>query len=242
MFKAWNLPLYLWALVAFIWLLAALTSCASIPAAQKLDQNIFYKRDMLITVDGISREGVLVAPAASRHSFDVSAKGKLDLFTFETCHREETREKAGQGGLFSDKRRVQFSYIPSPGIETEGACPVKLGGYEQSGGRHSWAMIDFESADATLPARVKCNGENYSSRGVTICQSRVGLIQEIIFPAEVIVNPDPACPMERPKDLKAYRFSMPPRECVFNFMEKAEPHREHRLTTVGYDGILVREN
>lgn len=224
-----------------ILLLALLLSgCASVP--QTLNQNLFYKRDMDIEVNGFKGEGVLVVPLSEVYKFDITSSGKLDLFTFESCHREESKEKAGQGGLFGDRKRVKLDYKPNPGIEDQGGCPVRLGGYEQDKGRHSWAFIDFETKEAKLPAVVKCNGSTWNSRGVTVCQSKAGLLQEIDFPVEVIVNPDPGCPMERPADLKKYSFKISLRECVYNFMEKQAPHREHRLTTVGYESILIREN
>lgn len=224
-----------------IWcLLALVCGCASVP--QKLDPQIFYKRDIGIKVNGFEADGVLVVPKNTVYKFAIQAEGKLDLFTFETCHREEATEKAGHGGLFGDRRRVERNYIPIASIETEGSCPVRLGGYERDKGRHSWGLIDFEGEDATLPAVVKCNGSQWNSRGVSICQSKVGLLEEIKFPVAVIINPGIGCPMNRPEDLMTYRFNTPPKECVFNFMEVAEPHRQHRLTTVGYESILIRNN
>lgn len=217
-----------------------LSACASAPYMEA-DSKVFYKRDMKLNVNGFKGDGVLVVPKADKYSFDVKAKGDLDLFTMDTCHREETKEDVGEG-LFKDDKRAKFDYKPGNNIESSSACPVRLGGYERANGRHSWAYIDFETDDAKLPALVKCNGNTYNSRGVTICQSKVGLIQEIIFPEETIVNPAPGCEMPRPADLKTYRFNMSARECVFNFMEKKKPNREHRLSTIGYEAVLLRKN
>lgn len=217
-------------------------SCAPMPV-QTLDQNKFYKRDMKLTVDGIAREGVLVAPRAASHSFDIEARGKLDLFTMESCHREVSIEDAGDKGWFADRRHSHVDYRPVPGMEDTGSCVVRFGGYEQSGGRHSWAIIDFEDAETTLPAQMKCNGENYGSNGVTICQSKQGLLQQIQFPTPVVVTPTAACPLPPAADGKTFLFPMPARECVFNFLEVVRPGtpaRQHRLTTIGYESILIR--
>lgn len=230
----------LWVASGFLSVAALFSSCASV--SQKLDPGTFYKRDMIITVNGFKSEGVIVVPQSESYSLDIKAKGNLDLFTMESCHREESVEDAGEGGIFGDGHRVKRTYKPVAGIETGSSCPVRLGGYERTRGRNSWALIDFEGPDTNLPAVMKCNGNVWNSRGVTVCQSKAGLIEQIEFPTKVIVNPDPNCPIKRPADLMTYRFTMSPRECVFNFMEIAIPHREHRLTTLGYQEILLRNN
>lgn len=221
-------------------ILISLFGCTTVP--QKVDPQTFYKRDMKLNVNGFKGEGTLVVPKSKSYSLEVDAKGKLDLFTFETCHREESTESAGEGGLFGDRKHVERTYVPVFGIEDKGSCVVRLGGYEQAKGRHSWALIDFEDGDTGLPAVLKCNGVEKQSKGVSICQAKEGLLQQIIFPTEVIVNPPAGCTMERPADLKTYWFNVSAEECVFNFMEKEEPHREHRLTTLGYKAILIQGN
>jgi len=231
-------------LVAFA-SLALLTSCAPIPLTP--DQNLFYKRDMIVNVDGYVGEGVLVVPKKTEEvfKFDVTLKGKADLFTFESCHREMVWEQAGKRGFFDSRVRVQFDYDPLNGLETRSSCVVRLGGYDKTG-RHSWAMVDFEGDDATLPAIVKCNGAHYHSRGVTVCQAKVGLIQEISFPEEVAYSPDPNCPLnltrDSARDGKTFRFPLVRGECVYAFIEKNSKRRIHRLTTLGYDQVLIRGN
>lgn len=216
-----------------------LAGCATGPL-QALSPTTFYKRDMIVTVAGITREGVIVVPRDTSYDFQVQARGTLDLFTMDTCHREQVIANAGQSGLFGDKKLVEFSYAPVRGLETSGSCPMRLGGYEKIQGRHSWAIIDFEDPATVLPANIKCNGEQYQSNGVTICQSKIGLIEEIIFPVEVFVSPTDACPMPLPADSKTFLFPMPAHECVYNFLEKTGANRQHRLTTVGYESVLVR--
>ncbi len=219
-------------------LLLALSGCASVP--QQLDQNIFYKRDMTLDVNGFQAEGALVVPRGTSYKFKIDAKGRLDLFTFETCHREESKENAGEGGLFGDRKHVEMEYIPNEGMEDRGSCVVRLGGYERDKGRHSWAIIDFEDPDTTLPALVRCNGSTWNSNGVTVCQSKEGLLQGMDFTVPVVVSG--SCAVPGANDEMIFRYSMPSRECVYEFMEKAEPHRTHRLTTIGYQSVLVREN
>lgn len=220
------------------------TACAPMPMATT-DANTFYKRDMWLSVDGIQREGVLVGARRASHHFDIQAKGKLDLFTLESCHRDISRENAGQSGLFGDKREVELDYAPVAGLEDTGSCVVRLGGYEKLGGRNSWGFVDFEDPGTTLPADVKCNGEHFGSNGVTVCQSKQGLLQQIQFPGPVVVTPSTACPLPPSQDGRTFLFPIAARECVYNFLEVVKPGtpaRQHRLTTLGYEAILIRGN
>ena len=217
-------------------LFTILPSCSSVP--QKLDPKVYYKRDMELNIDKFQAEGVLVVPYKEKYQFDVTAQGKLDLFTFTTCHREETTEKAG-GKYFNGPRRTKFEYIPTP-IESEGvACPVVLAGYSKKG-KHSWGIVEFEHPDLTLPALLSCDGSVYNTRGVSICQAKRGLLQEIKFSEEVIVAIENVCIELTSKDNKTFRFKMPERECTFRFVTKNGEEKWHRLTTVGYEMILVR--
>lgn len=240
-----RIPLWGWCLVASYWLLGSfLSGCAQMPV-QKVDKDLYYKRDMVISVNGLQFEGALVAPKAAKYLFDVQARGKLDLFTLETCHREIAQPNAGQSGLFGDKRRVTMDFVPVPGLEDVDSCVVRLGGFERDGGRHSWGIVDFEDDRHTLQAEVRCNGERYSANGVSICQAKKGLKQEIIFPVPVIYSADPGQPQcalgPRPADDRTFRFAMPKGECVHDFLEDGPKRRRHRLTTAGYEAILVRE-
>lgn len=220
-----------------------LTSCAAIPN-QALNTDTFYRRDMGLTVDGYQGTGTIVVPRAASHHVDIQSAGTLDLFTFETCHRENSIENAGDKGWFADRHHAAVDYVPIRGLEDTGSCVIRMGGYERTQGRHSWAMIDFEDAEDTLPADVKCNGEHWQSRGVTICQAKQGLIEQITFPVEVVISPTAQCPMPEPSDGKTFLFNMPARECVYAFTEVAPlgKQRRHRLTTVGYQSILIRSN
>jgi hypothetical protein len=228
--------------VILIFILALiLGGCAA--SSQQLNPAVLYKRDMLVTVNGFQGDGVLVAPKADSYTMQIDAQGKLDLFTLTTCHREQTREKAGEKGWFKDKSRVALEFIPVPGIESGGfACPLELGGYEQVKGRHSWALIDFEDPGTDLPAKLKCNGSESNTRGVSICQSRQGLVQEITFSEPVLAAEKGVCaPMKASADGKRFQFEMPKGQCTFRFLTRSGAERWHRLTTFGYEQILIRE-
>lgn len=219
-------------LVVLAFLAWVLSSCTDVD--QKLDPEIFYKRDMEISVNGHKITGAGVVPRSGQYEIKGVAKGTLDLFTLTTCHREITRE--GLDEEFSEK------LYPVRGLEDAGGCSLQLGGYERKRGRHSWGFVDFEDAQATLPATLKCNGDVRRNNGVSVCQSRAGLIESIEFDAPVRVRPDPECPIPDSANKKTFVFPLPPKACVFAFREIDPPNRVHRLTTLGYDGILIRED
>ena len=227
------------------------TSCSTAHITQKLTPGTHYKRDMILEVDGYQGEGLLVVPEKPVHKFHVEARGELDLFTLTTCHREWTKEKAWnvkkKSGLFGwgrkiMKREVEFPLSLNP-LERSDYCLTELGGYEKDKGRHSWAMVDYQPSDLSkfLPAFVQCNGSGRNYSGVSMCQSRKGLIQSIEFTEDMLVDPDPECRGPKGQGRK-FEFQLPEGKCVYLFVEKSEPHREHRLTTFGYEQILIRED
>lgn len=230
--------------VFFFSMIITLTSCSQ-PVIQKLNPDVVYKKDMSITIDNITAEGVIVVPAKDVHSLHITAQGDLDMFTFTTCHREEVAEDASNvtetTGIFrrkiEKKREIKLDYKPTL-IEKIGACPIQLGGYEQEKGRHSWGFIDFETPDAVLKATVFCNGNEVKANGVSACQSRAGLIQAIQFPEEVYIAPTEGCDIGYNKGT-FFKFPIKKGQCVYAFMNKKL--EIHRLTTLGYEIVPIRK-
>ena len=93
-----------------------------------------------------------------------------------------------------------------------------------------------------LPARIKCNGKTEFRTGVSACQARAGLIQDISFLVPVVVSPDPLCDVLETRDHINFAYTPPVGQCVFLFMEKGEKKRIHRHTAIGYQKILLRED
>jgi hypothetical protein len=188
---------------------------------------------MPVSVNGLSGSGTLVAPLAD--SYKITATNETDsrLIIIESCHREHIIDGA--------KSRIEFEYRPVKNLESSGYCPLRIGSYDQKRGRHYWTFIDFESKETTLPAIIRCSGSETKSNGVSICQSRAGLVQEIEFESPVVFSPPTNCSKNISGNDRSFRFEMSPRECVYNFIERAEPHREHRLTSIGYEQILMKE-
>jgi hypothetical protein len=229
---------FMYAIIMAVFLIA-FSGCTAAEKVDSASSEIFYKRDIKIEYGGKSYRGIAVLPSGVNYDIKITAAGKLDLFTFTDCHMEHTAEDAGQGGIFSRKNVVDFKYSR----EFAGAsyCPVELGGYEVKG-RHSWGFIDFQSPNETLPAKIFCNGYSENTAGVSVCQSKKGLYQKIVFPVGVETNlATDTCPMPISIDSKTFEFPTVPGLCVYAFREFSGARRFHRLTTLGYDKILIRE-
>lgn len=231
--------------------LTFLTACSTTP--QVLDAKIFYRRDLPVTVvyetkvshpetiptSGSNHfEGSGVLNNATRYTFIISPKGnaKMDLLAITTCHREFSGEKLSPG--FFGKNRYKYEYTPVKGVEDTPQCLIRMNVLDANTGKHAWALFDVQDRETLLPAEVTCNGETVQSNGVSLCQSRSGLVQRITFAEEVDFVPS-KCPIDAPKG-RVLELKMPMGECVFAFKGK-DSGRIHRLTTVGYEGLLIRE-
>ena len=196
---------------------------------------------MSIESNGRKGVGAIVLPYSAEYNIKIASPGKLDLFTLTTCHREHIKESAGRTGFFGGGgKEVEYVFTPVEGIERgEYACPIQLGGYEQKKGRHAWGFIDFESPSLELTALIKCNGWTRHSRGVSVCQSREGLIQYIEFNGQTLAAS--SCASTTSDDRKVFRYKAPKGECVIRFKDLLLGD-EHRHTVIGYEGILIRED
>lgn len=222
--------------------LSLLVACTSTP--QKLETDVFYRRDLPVQVyydgaqNGVWLEGAAVLKPAKRYDFIISPKGgaRMDLVTVTTCHREFSGEKLSPG--FFGKNQFKYQYTPVTGIEDDPQCLIRMNVLDAKSGKHAWALFDIQDTETSLPATLNCNGEVSKSQGVSICQSRKGLLQRVVFDEEVEYVPS-KCYIDAPKG-RVLELKTPLGECVFAFMGKLSG-RFHRLTTVGYEGLLIRE-
>lgn len=224
-----------------------LTSCSTVqsPFEPESFKKGLYRKDMKLAANSYSGHGVLVIPKSKKYKMNVKAIGKLDLFTVTSCHREITQEDAGYKGRFlgfgKDSRLAKMEFIPAKGLEDSGSCPIEFGGYEKKRGRHSWGILVAEHDGATLPSKVHCNGRDAQYRGVSICQSRAGLVQKIEFPTPVVYNLDKACKYTHVKliDGKTFEYRMPEGECLIYFQEIGDSARISEHYDYGYSKIII---
>lgn len=243
------LPLFIIVFYVFLMFLVftAFSGCSSfssITTPNIPSSDTVMKYDLHGTVNGVDFDGVGVIPHADNYVMRIESNDNVDMFTVTSCARDFSVESAIKQGWFSSNKGYEYDYIPSSPAEHGGSCIVRLGAYNQGkNGVQAWGLLDFEGPDATLPATNFCNGSQTKTNGVTVCQSRAGLIQVMTFPSPVRVannDLDPKCQLKVPIDGLTWQYTLAKGECVIAFMEIASPHRVHRLTTVGYTDIMIR--
>jgi len=221
-------------------LLILLSGCASfqLPSGAP-NPNTIFKYDLKGTVNGLPFDGTGVIPYAPSYTIRITSRVDVDLFTVASCHRDFSVESAINLGWFQKKRGYEYEYTPSQGIEN-GSCLVRIGAYNKDKGANAWAIIDFQSPNEAMPALNLCNGAQLQEGGVSICQSRVGLIQRLVFTNKVQHSSliDPKCDFKSADGL-TWEYQMPQGECVIAFKEIGGS-RIHRHTTIGYNDILIR--
>lgn len=224
-------------LVVILFLLL-LPACASL-TNQKLDPEVFYKRDMEMKINGVTYKGVAVPPRAETYEIEVKTVGDINMLTVTSCHREDIFEEPTRG-WFKANNKFKYSYRPLKGIEDGRGCLLDIGSYERGKGRHQWATIDFVTATETLPATLTCDGVITKAGPVSICQAKAGLTQRIRFDEPVKVSPDKGCESNlRTENGLLYEYEATKGECLLYFGTR--DGRFHRHVTMGYESIFVRD-
>lgn len=245
-----------------------LTSC--LPDAQKLNPATYYRHDICfeyetgkVTEERVRRRlfrrtryrttqvketakfcGVGVLPELDVYHLKIRAKAKLNFFAMSTCHEENTTENP-DAGIFKKDGLIKVTYMPT--MEKGKACPLYISAFNRKG-RHSWGMIVFQDKKYKMKAKLNCNGFASEYEGVSICQSRNGLIQRVTFDEPVkLVKPvmgasdrKEPCPSIGEDGQKQYTFKLPNRECIYGFIG-LESKQIHKMYTIGYEDIVVRE-
>jgi hypothetical protein len=214
-----------------------LSSCASL-VSQRLSPDVFYKRDMRMKINGKDYVGVAVPPRADSYEIEIETVGDINMLTVTSCHREQVFEEPTKG-WFKAGNKFKYSYRPVKGVEDGRGCLLDIGSYERNKGRHQWASVDFVTMTETVPATLTCDGEVRQAGPVSICQAKAGLVQRIRFDRPMRVSPDEGCKVMATADEFVYEYEMPRSECTFYFGDK--DGNFHRLTTLGYESIFVRD-
>lgn len=215
-----------------------------------------YKRQIKFEVGGKVFVGVGVVDM--QNISEVKIKGhienKVDLIKFSTCHREEalnpprkrrsSRDRWGNYGTVGswddDSREFEYTYIPTQGLEDDSYCLMQIGAFDLKG-QHAWGTIDFNRG-LKLSGKVNCNGSTKWWEGVSICQSRIGLTQQVSFYEPVKAREGEECTPIRKmdEDGKVWEYEVGSGTCFYAFVSP-KTGNVHRHTTIGYDSILLRE-
>lgn len=234
-------------MIRLLFLSLILSACAS-STVNMPGSTSKFRHTLRGDINGTEFIGTAIIPLSEDNKYLLHVTSDVDVekIIITTCHRDwDSKTKAIQKpGFLKPGKDFIFEYEMSHGIEDWGTCLLKIGAYNESGEPQEQALLDFETPESTLPAFNKCDGVAYQTNGVSICESKAGLDQEIDFDVPVWISPStsPQCKPIQPKDGKHWLYVLPAEECVVYFDEQAPPHRKHRHTFTGYVGIQVKEN
>jgi len=225
-------------------------ACTESLPIQKLGSDKTYKRDMIICVNDICREGSISMPIKASNKIRIDAPNDLDQLVMSNCSGEwdypnawnlSVKEKSGPFGWFSktvDKKSMrEFSYYPT-GEEFTSACPMYFYSIQKSGNIQSWGFIDWQTEGFKLNGEMICNGAKRLFEGVEVCQTREGLLTKLSFDEVVAISPDVSCGIKESQS-NNFEFEQPKGFCAITFLGK-DSRKKGRVTLIGYEGLLVR--
>lgn len=213
------------------------SGCASLP--QKLDPDTIYKTDLKMIVNEVTLEGASVLERDESTVIKIENKDGIDYLSATTCHREEMIKVEKTPVLGLKKKTYDYRFTPIGVEKDEYSCPLQLAALNIKG-RHSFGFLDFTHPALKAKAVVHCNGKSKEFVGVSVCESKKGLMQEIIFDTEMTYLDDSNCPNFDNYGNKRFIFATSPGTRVCRFIGRYEPNNVHRLTTIGYDKVILR--
>ena len=220
--------------------------CANLPITNpnQLAQETF-KKDLKLNIDGVKFKGIAVLPRKSVYKIKIQPESSIERLIIQTCHRDATIDKPKTGWLSSE---IEYIFSPQVGLEDSRSCPLEIAALDINHRKNGFAYVDWIDArpHISLSARMRCNGEFSIPQGTGICQSAVGLIQEVFFNQQVIVaGYDSRCAAPETKDGFFWQWKMSQDKCVYYFVAR-EKHENgeriaFRLNAIGFTAVPVRD-
>lgn len=212
---------------------------------QKLDPKTHYERDMIVTVNGVTREGQITMPLLEKNKIHVTARGDLDVFLMKSCGGQFKKERAWnvtqtvKSGLFGwgskkidKKNEVDFEIMKSDFADT-GICPLYLVGISYDG-KHSEAYINWQTPEYQLKGQLVCNMERREFDGVETCGTATGSYGRLIFDEEVEFSPSPGCAIDGVAEFRANKGM-----CNYLLVGKTSG-KKGIYSLYGYNEIIIR--
>lgn len=224
--------------------LLGVVSCVS-QQTKKLNPLVYYERDLRFEEDDIKFTGIGVLPFKDKYKIKVKGYGKLNVFTYDNCHRNRKSENPDDG-IFHKNGKTTINYEPNE-VEKSRQCPLYVTSYNKEG-KHATGIIYFENPRFKLKAKMICNGVTKHFNGTGACQANEKSIQKIFFDKAVLVskpangNSERNVPCQELKrlDEKTFEFNLSNRECNY-IIEEKETKLRMILNTVGSEDFIIRE-
>lgn len=192
-----------------------------------------YKADIAITINDQTTDGMAVTNLVPNQIIKIVSKAKLDLLIISSCQRFETYEKVDKNWFGGVGKEFKYTYTPTE-TELNDKCPLYFQAFDKSG-LTAWGYVAFKTDDK-LKAKVECNGKTIQSVGFTLCQSKNGFEQSIMFDTPIKYFRESACNLEKISD---YKFKIVPGVgfCNATFDDGTNTHQ---ITFLGFEEAMVR--
>jgi len=193
-----------------------------------------YKADIQITLGDRTFDGLAATKLDGPLTFTIESKVRLDRLEINSCSRHLVYEKVDKNWFGGVGKKFTYTYTPNA-IELDGPCPIFIQAFDRAG-LSAWGYIGLRT-DETLPAKVSCNGTNWTFSGFTVCQTKAGYIQAIQFDSEIKdFEADESCGLTRksPGD-----FELKP-ALGFCYATFNDGSKWHRAVFLGYETVLTR--
>jgi hypothetical protein len=213
-----------------------LSGCASINTPTLTKEPLYnHKADMIVTVDGVSFDGMAVTELNGKKEVVLKSRASADVFVVSTCQRYEKFENIGKSWFGSSAKELKYIYSPTS-IELEKKCPVYFQAFDMNG-ITDWGYLAYRRDKNVMPARTECNGRSIRFSGHSVCQTKAGLEQSIRFDVPVkYFSADPGCNVVRVDD-RSFRFRPSLGFCAGEFSDGTN---FHQLTALGFDAVFIR--
>ncbi len=154
----------------------------------------------------------------------------MDRLQITTCAREQIIDNAGS--------QYVYNYVPTPD-EVKGPCPLYAEAISK-GSLTTWFFLGLKSTE-DLASHVWCNGEGWRYSGMSVCQSKAGLIQSISFDQPITAfKAEDSCHLTT-SDNQTFHVEPDLGFCRITFASKTGVVTHwHRAIFIGYKGSLVR--
>ena len=210
---------------------------------EKLDPAIYYKNDICFKVEGKKFCGTGIIPNKNIIKVKIDSNNNIENFMLTTCAREITTKNPDKG-LFRRNGVVRLTLKPTIELE-EKVCPFYFAAFSRSG-KHAWGYLVVDP-QYKLEAKIKnCNGSKYDAKGVAICETRQGILQQIQFnepiamvPTNGVADRKQDCPILPLRNNDTYlEFETPNRDCVYGIIGR-KSKKMFILYTIGYEQVKV---
>lgn len=221
------------------YLIFTLLFAACAPAGQlaSLSPTKSYRKSLPITVNGKSGAGVMTVAQSSLYAVTLYPPANAEGVMVTSCNRQVFNIRRERPSIWGKDKPIVFNLKPMAGIETLGNCYFEITTLDMDGNNGSALIaIENEKLDATL----YCNGEIIEAEGVSLCQSKTGLTQRVIFNEEVAADRvNDLCPALQPLEtMVGFDVEIGSGLCAYIF-KGLKSKNFHRMTTYGYDEFFI---